>query len=665
MKVVQATRRLRLHASVWFEPSCTQRSVHYAHHWLAQLGATTASSVAQAQVVIVGGDVERDVAHCFPNARCIVRLWDFQVARAGSGVLAAAACGAAAAIGHREGPGVAFPGELPEKWCGVYGVILALAELWRASVTNSDSPVVYDVSAADIMRSFALQNGGSSEEIRKNWRRNGKRCIDHGGIFPMGFFECRDGHVAILGRSRRDWRNIRKAIGNPSWAAQAAYEDPFAIARDSETADALLEQSLKQFTRDELLERGLEAGAVIAPVYSQSEALTRDVFRPHFIVDGTPAMPFVVTPASNAIAAERTREFGLQRATGDATSPLAGLRCIELCWVWSGPMVGQILADLGAEVIKVESHTRFDLYRTRGVEMLRGKMVEAQRIESSLHFHSLNRNKIGCALDLKQPEHHREILQLVSHSQLLIENFTVGTLQRLGLGFDNLTTWNPQLVQLSMSGPGRGSAVESLRSYGLVLSALAGVEALIESNGEFVGSPTFSISDPNAAAFATMSALAGVLSARQHGVGCALDLSQIEAAATLAGTPMPPPRMHEAIMQASDGAYVAFSVPCRDDPESNALKRYLTGATSAQIRERCQSLGGHSQPLIMLADTERAPEFIECSGWCTFDHPVTGTEQLVAAPWRVNGVRPPIRRAAPRLGEHNDYVLREVLKVRR
>lgn len=95
---------------------------------------------------------------------------------------------------------------------------------------------------------------------------------------------------------------------------------------------------------------------------------------------------------------------------------------------------------------------------------------------------------------------------------------------------------NPSLIQLSMSGPGRGSSVEQLRSYGLVLSALAGAETHIMSKGEFVGSPTFSISDPNAATFAVLATLAAALKARETGAGLAVDLSQIEAAATLAGT---------------------------------------------------------------------------------------------------------------------------------
>ncbi|MBT4353113.1 MAG: CoA transferase, partial [Rhodospirillaceae bacterium] len=119
-----------------------------------------------------------------------------------------------------------------------------------------------------------------------------------------------------------------------------------------------------------------------------------------------------------------------------AALPLAGVRVIELCWVWSGPLLGQFLADLGAEVIKVEWFKRYDLYRTRGVERMAGKFPEFIRREMSHSFHGLNRNKVGLALDLKDKKHTEGLLDLVAQSDLVIENFTSGTLDRLGLSYE-------------------------------------------------------------------------------------------------------------------------------------------------------------------------------------------------------------------------------------
>ena len=543
----------------------TGRAPAYARNWLAMAGAEAAS----------GGPV--------------IRLWDFQTGMEGSGADACAVAGPAAAIGHADGPGVPLPTDMPEKWCGLVGAVLALAEAWRGQEGRAPE---YDISSADIMRSFALQNSGTPEERRRLWKRNGRICVEHGLIFPMGFFACRDGHVALLGRSRRDWQRIAKAVGDPDWTRRPGFDNPFVLARQSAEADALLEETLADRGRDDLLARGLEEGAVIAPVYSYAEALARGVFRPGF---EEPAMPFLAEPLGDG-------EAEVRRKRGGGAGPLEGLVCVELCWIWSGPMVGQLLADLGAEVVKVESPDRFDLYRTRGLEHLRGAMDEHVRLESSLYFHSLNRNKTGLSLNLKSEEGRARLLELVARADLLIENFTVGTMERMGLGRDVLARANPGLVSLSMSGPGRGSAVERLRSYGLVLSALAGAEILIRDDaGAFIGSPTFSISDPNAACFGAFAALAALVARDRDGRGRALDLSQIEAAAALAATPaLGPPRPM-------------------------------------------------TVPVVELDDSDASPVFADCPGWIEAHHPVTGREWLVAAPWRADGRRPPFRKPAPML----------------
>jgi crotonobetainyl-CoA:carnitine CoA-transferase CaiB-like acyl-CoA transferase len=147
--------------------------------------------------------------------------------------------------------------------------------------------------------------------------------------------------------------------------------------------------------------------------------------------------------------------------------PLRGIRVLELCWVWSGPLLGQLLADLGAEVIKIEWFKRFDLYRTRGVERLAGKYPEEVRREMSQSFHGLNRNKIGVTLDLKDEDHRQSMLDLTKQSDMVIENFTVGTLERLGIGFETLAAANPKIVLLSLAGFGSTSTLADMRAYGL------------------------------------------------------------------------------------------------------------------------------------------------------------------------------------------------------
>ena len=270
-------------------------------------GAGCAAAYAETWLAMSGAEIARGGPP--------IRLWDFQVGMEGSDADASAVAGPAAAIGHGNGPGVPLPANMPEKWCGLVGAILALAEAWCG--TDGGGPE-YDASTADIMRAFALQNSGTPEERRRLWKRNGRICVEHGLIFPMGFFACRDGHVALLGRSRRDWRRIAAALGDPEWARRPGFDNPFALARDSAEPDALLEETLADKTRDDLLARGLEEGAVVAPVYSYDEAQARGVFRPGF---EKPAMPFLAEPLGNGAAVGRQKR-------GGPAGPLEGLAAL-------------------------------------------------------------------------------------------------------------------------------------------------------------------------------------------------------------------------------------------------------------------------------------------------------------------------------------------------
>lgn len=351
-----------------------------------------------------------------------------------------------------------------------------------------------------------------------------------------------------------------------------------------------------------------------------------------------------------------------------AALPLTGIRCVEMCWVWAGPMMGQQLADLGAEVIKVEWYDRFDLYRTRGVERSRGKIPEPVRRESSFSFQSLNRNKLGLAVDLKREEGLDLVKDLIRESDIFIENFTVGTIDRLGLGPDVLKDLNERLVTVSLSATGRGSSLESLRSYGLMLSALGGYESLVtDEEGEFVGSPTFVMSDPNAALFGVLACLAGVLHSRETGKGATFECSQVEAVVSLVGAPTPArEKSVETICASADGGYLAVSLPGPglaqlSLEDAAALRHWARDRTAGEITMAVEEAGGVTTPVLDLGETETAEVFAGTEVRQPSTHPITGPTRLVAAPWRINGGRAPIRKPAPLLGESNEYVLRSVV----
>jgi crotonobetainyl-CoA:carnitine CoA-transferase CaiB-like acyl-CoA transferase len=347
----------------------------------------------------------------------------------------------------------------------------------------------------------------------------------------------------------------------------------------------------------------------------------------------------------------------------DSGGPLNGVRVVETCWVWSGPLLGQLLADLGAEVIKCEWYRRFDPYRTRGVERLRGLVPEQRRRESSQSFHSLNRNKLGLAVDLKDENGIEVVKDLLRHSDLLIENFTVGTLARLGLGDEVLRELNPDLVALSLSGFGAGSRLERMRAYGLVLSALGGGEADIEADGEFVGSPTFVVSDPNASLFGLYAAVAALLRARRGGGGGALRGSQLEGIVSLVQMAREDAGEHweELTVEAADGVYVAVSIPAGAALDAAAIRERARRASAARLLEELAAAGIGAAPVLDVAETADHELFADLAVRIGALHPVSGPEELVAAPWRVDGHRADLRKPAPVLGESDDYVLSQVI----
>jgi crotonobetainyl-CoA:carnitine CoA-transferase CaiB-like acyl-CoA transferase len=269
---------------------------------LDRLGATVVPAGGQAggleAPLLLGGSA---LAAAAPEGHPVtVRLWDFQVGMAGSGLLASATSGVSWVIGLPGRVPRYLPARIPEKWCGTLGVSLALSHyVERLTVAQPyTKPRAYEVSAAEILRAFADQNFGNHKQIPTSWRRNGRVSPEHGGIYPQGFFACRDGYVGVVGRSRQDWNSILAALGNPAWATDDM-RNPFELARNSERVDPLFAGELAKYTRRELLALALESGATFAPVFELAEVPQEHLVRESFFEPGaTPGLPFEVLGSS-------------------------------------------------------------------------------------------------------------------------------------------------------------------------------------------------------------------------------------------------------------------------------------------------------------------------------------------------------------------------------
>lgn len=204
----------------------------------------------------------------------------------------------------------------------------------------------------------------------------------------------------------------------------------------------------------------------------------------------------------------------------DTTDLLAGVRVLDLSRVLAGPLCSQYLADMGAEVIKVEPAEGGD--ETRGWPPFRDG-------EGAV-FLSLNRNKRSLALDLKRAEGRAVVHRLAARSDVVIENYAEGVAARLGVAYSDLAPLNPRLVYCSISGFGRTGPLSHVPAYDVVLQAFCGMMSLTGEPGSGPIRSPFSPIDQTTGMHALSGILAALLRAERAGVGAFLEVSLFDSA---------------------------------------------------------------------------------------------------------------------------------------
>ena len=203
-------------------------------------------------------------------------------------------------------------------------------------------------------------------------------------------------------------------------------------------------------------------------------------------------------------------------------NPLAGLRVIEFTQVAAGPFAGSLLADLGADVVKVENPDGGD-----GMRQWPPLMDGESGPRFSGNFASVNRNKRSIMADLKDPAQRRRLQDLSAEADVFLENFRPGVMQRLGLGYEELKTRNPRLVYCSITGYGQTGPYAQKGAFDITVQALSG---LMSVTGEEDGPPVkcgVPVGDFTAGLYAAYTILAAVLRARETGEGAVIDCSML------------------------------------------------------------------------------------------------------------------------------------------
>lgn len=346
--------------------------------------------------------------------------------------------------------------------------------------------------------------------------------------------------------------------------------------------------------------------------------------------------------------------------------PLSGVRVLDFGLLTAGANTSAMLADLGAEVLKIESGAYLDPFRVVGKPD-----NEEGWWNRSPQFRFTNRNKRGLALNLKDSRGQEVIRDLARHCDVVVENFRRGVLDRAGLGWKDLSRINPRLVFAAISSQGDTGPERMNVSFGSTLDATSGIAALTGYEGE---EPRISGMDVNypdqiVSLFATGIVIAAVTEARRSGQGAFLDFSQREVASFTVG---------EEILAASagrtsadtrrgnseDGVVQQDAYRCRDgrwiaatlEAPDPSLSEFCAARDSADVLRTLRARGIAVARCNDGADLLRDPVL----AGVTLARDESGT-LVKGLPYRLNGAGIAIERAAPALGQHTDEVLRTLL----
>jgi len=198
--------------------------------------------------------------------------------------------------------------------------------------------------------------------------------------------------------------------------------------------------------------------------------------------------------------------------------PLEGIRVLEFGNFLAGPFCGMLLADMGADVIKVEP-PRGDM----------GRAMPPIENGESISFAAVNRNKRSIVLDLKRPEAKEILLKLAAGADVVLENYRPGALERMGVGAEQVRAVNPKIVYVSVSGFGQSGPYRERAAVNLIIEAASGALSVTGEPGKMPMRPGLQTADLFGAMFATYAVLSGLIGVARQGEGRVIDLSLVEA----------------------------------------------------------------------------------------------------------------------------------------
>ncbi|MDB5480037.1 MAG: L-carnitine dehydratase/bile acid-inducible protein [Caulobacteraceae bacterium] len=548
-------------------------------------------------------------------------------------------------------------------------------------------------------------------------------------VFPVGIYPCREGWLGVTAFSPDQWRHFCAMLGLEAEAERPEYQilsDRFLRAQ---ALEALFAPRLLQRTAHEWFEETQRRRLPIVVVPDMAELLTEPVHRSRGAFGEVrlgaarfqaPVLPQRLT-ATPPLAVGRAPLAGEHDGTwrappasvrlepgpgADAGLPLAGVRIVDLAMGWAGTLATRQLADLGAEVIKVEGRAYPDWWR--GSDYSEAANAVHQH-ELALNFNFLNRNKTGITLDLTRPQGADLLRRLVRTADAVVENYACGVLAKLGLDYARLVKEKPDLVMVSMPAFGATTPWAEVRAYGSTLEHGSGLPSITGRPDDPPIMNHIAYGDPIGGLNACPAVLAGVLHQRRTGEGQFIDLSQVEclfplvapwiieqsisgSVAPRQGNRHPWLVPHGCFRCAGEDAWVVVAVtgdeawPAlartvgrpdlaaepslasvegrrgREDELEAAIEAWTVGRSPDEAMAALQARGVAAGAVRGLRETmETEPQLTARGFWQRIDRPFLGPHLQASPVFREEGRPYAIRTPAPTLGQSTREVLGRLL----
>jgi crotonobetainyl-CoA:carnitine CoA-transferase CaiB-like acyl-CoA transferase len=410
----------------------------------------------------------------------------------------------------------------------------------------------------------------------------------------------------------------------------------------------------------------------------------------------------------------------MPRPVRPRAGPLAGVRVADFCWMGVGSVATRLLADFGAEVIKIEDRIRIDtprrlpIYKGEPARNFGEEQIDADPNRGGL-FNNYCRNKLGVTVNMRTEKGRALVERLISASSVVSENFAPGVMERWGLTYDRLRELSPNVIYARMSGYGHSGPHAHYRSYGPVVQAVSGLSYISGLPGREPSGWGLSYMDNQAAYYNSTALLMAIYHRMRTGQGTEIDVSAIETGISLVGPVVldvtvnghttrrpdfPPGNRLEWPHAAPHGVYpalgddrwIAIAVfdqaqwasladvmgspdwvhdPRFADQESRfANQDVLDGHVAAwtcghdrfELTELLQARGVPAGAVQDAEDlNERDPQVAARGVFFEMDHPVIGPARFEGNPMRFSSAVQDDWRSAPLLGEDNDYVFKEIV----